>query len=73
MSYDKRRWRRLSASERTPCKTPGCENVAREICRRAECGEAHCREHKGSHTAIHTLMKKRGIIPRREPRRWRSA
>ena len=61
MSYDKRRWKRVAADERGPCKTPGCVNEAREQCRRANCKELHCEEHKGSHTAIHTLLKQRGF------------
>lgn len=59
MPYDKRRWVRLSATERRVCDTPGCEVLAKERCARGGCEQMHCLEHKGSHTAIHTLMKQR--------------
>lgn len=59
MPYDKRRWVRLPVPERRVCDTPGCEVVAKEKCARGGCGQMHCLEHKGSHTAIHTLMKQR--------------
>ncbi|HTX58751.1 MAG TPA: hypothetical protein VMH02_03665 [Verrucomicrobiae bacterium] len=70
---DKRKWKRAPADQRRECETPGCTTIAKEYCKRADCGQMHCEEHKGSHTAIHTLMKQRGFAStggrgRRPPR-----
>jgi hypothetical protein len=35
--------------------------MARERCKQFNCNEQHCEEHKGAHSAIHTLMKQRGF------------
>lgn len=31
------------------------------VCKRPNCNEQHCVEHKGSHSAIHTLMAQRSM------------
>jgi hypothetical protein len=40
---------------------PACENIAKERCKQFNCGKMICGDHKGDHSAIHTLFKQRGI------------
>jgi len=47
----------VQAAERHACETPGCTTVAKERCKQFNCGQQHCELHKGSHSAIHTLLK----------------
>lgn len=63
MAQPKRKWSRVSSVERRTCETPGCTVLARERCKQFNCGQQHCEQHKGSHSAIHTLMAKRGVRP----------
>ena len=61
MAYVKRKWSRVTSAERRKCQTPGCEVLAKERCKYMNCNEQHCEEHKGSHSAIHTMMKQRKL------------
>ncbi|HVA34354.1 MAG TPA: hypothetical protein VNG31_09415, partial [Candidatus Baltobacteraceae bacterium] len=55
----KRKWSKVASAERRCCETPGCTTLARERCKQFNCNQQHCEEHKGSHSAIHTLMAQR--------------
>ncbi|HTU82975.1 MAG TPA: hypothetical protein VMF61_12645, partial [Candidatus Acidoferrales bacterium] len=57
----KRKWSRVTSQERRTCETPGCETLARERCKQFNCNQQHCEKHKGGHSAIHTLLQKRGL------------
>jgi hypothetical protein len=61
MPVRKRKWFRVSVAERRECETPGCTAISRERCKQINCNQQHCDEHKGSHSAIHTLMAQRGM------------
>lgn len=61
MPHFKRKWSRVTSAERRQCETPGCEALAKERCKQYNCNQVHCPEHKGSHSAIHTLLKQRGM------------
>jgi hypothetical protein len=59
----KRKWSKVAAVERHTCETPGCTILARERCKQFNCNQQHCETHKGSHSAIHTLMRQRSMAP----------
>jgi len=60
----KRKWSRVTSTERRTCESPGCEALAKERCLQGNCGQQHCEEHKGGHSAIHTLLKQRAKAAR---------
>jgi hypothetical protein len=64
MQRTKRKWSRVTSAERRTCETPGCEILASERCKQFNCNQQHCETHKGSHSAIHTLMRQRAAIKR---------
>lgn len=57
----KRKWSRVAAADKKQCEMPACENIAKERCKQFNCNKMICSEHKGSHSAVHTLMKQRGF------------
>lgn len=57
----KRKWSRVTAAERRTCEMHGCETLAKERCKQFNCNQQICTEHKGAHSAVHTLMKQRGF------------
>lgn len=57
----KRKWSRVTAAEKRTCEMPSCENIAKERCKQFNCNQVICSEHKGAHSAVHTLFKQRGI------------
>ena len=67
MAMRKRKWSRVRSAERRPCETPGCTVLARERCKQFNCNQQHCEAHKGDHSAIHTLLRQRGMAPARAP------
>lgn len=69
MPAPKRKWSRVKSEERRACETPGCAVLARERCKQFNCNQQHCEEHKGGHSAIHTLMAQRGMRPPNPGRR----
>jgi hypothetical protein len=78
MGSHKRKWSKVSSAERRSCETPGCTVLSRERCKQYNCNQQHCEQHKGAHSAIHTLMKQRGLIQGvasapKGGRRWRNA
>lgn len=48
------------------CYTEGCESYTGHYCKRAECKQPHCNEHKSGHMLAHTTTKLRkaaGLAP----------
>lgn len=66
MARIKRKWSRVSATERRNCEMASCTALARERCKQFNCNQQICDDHKGAHSVVHTLMKKRGLD--REPK-----
>jgi hypothetical protein len=58
MRQPKRKWSKVSSAERRLCEAPGCTVLAREHCKRLNCDQQFCEEHKGSHSETHTLQSK---------------
>lgn len=56
----KRKWSRVASNQKGICRMPGCAILANQRCRHADCNHLICREHKGAHSAVHTILKRQG-------------